>query len=327
MDIQNYTQNIFKLKNESEFNNLELTLFNYQYENSITYKQYVNLIHPNKLKIQHYSEIPFLPIEFFRTKKIISKSKDPEIVFLSSGTTNTTRSKHHIIDLSIYRKSIISSFEFVFSDPNEFVFCCLVPTLEEAPNSSLSFMCNELIKKSENSQSGFFLKKPNELIETIVNCQKNKQQFILFGLSLEILNFAEKNNISLNGGTVIETGGSKKDQKRIIKTELHSKLKSLFNLEHICSEYGMAELLSQSYLSKKKYFETPPWKKILIRDKTNPLQIINTNQKGYINVIDLANIHSCGFIATNDVGEIVNDGFNILGRDQNVTARGCDLMI
>lgn len=252
MDIQNYIQNIFKLKNEAEFNDLALKLFDYQYKNNVIYKKYVKLIHPNILQIKHYTEIPFLPIEFFRTKKIISKNKDYQTVFLSSGTTNNNRSKHYIIDLDIYRQSICSAFNFFFTDPDKFIFLCLVPSWEKASSSSLSFMCNELIAKSKNPQSGFFLNRPNELKNIIINCQKNKKKFILFGLSLEILNFAQKNNLSLDGGIIIETGGTKTSERRIIKEELHSQLKSLCNIEYIYSEYGMAELLSQSYLLKKK---------------------------------------------------------------------------
>ena len=326
MNIQNYIENIFKLKNESEFNHLALQLFNYQYKKNITYKKYVNLIYPKKLELQHYTEIPFLPIDFFKTQKILSIKKDHKTFFLSSGTTANNKSKHYIIDLDIYRKSIISSFQLFFGDITKFVFLCLVPSFEEEPNSSLSFMCNELIKESKSTESGFFMNDKCELKETIINCQKNKQNFILFGLSLEILNFAH-NNISLKGGIIIETGGTKKGETRIIKEALHAKLKSLFNVENIYSEYGMAELLSQSYLLNNTFFQSPPWKKILIRDKTNPLKIINTDQKGCINIIDLAIICSCGFIATNDIGSKINNGFNVIGRTQNATVRGCDLMV
>ena len=266
-------------------------------------------------------------MSFLKQKKIVSTKKDYQTLFLSSGSTNNNLSKHYIIDLNIYRKSIISSFQFFFKEPIEFVFFCLVPSFKTAPNSSLAFMCNEFIKQSGNPKSGGFINNQNELKNNIIDCQKNKQKFILFGLSFEILKFAKNNNMSLEGGIVIETGGTKRGEKRIIKEELHSRLKSSFNIKHIYSEYGMAELLSQSYLLKKNYFESPPWKKILIRDKTNPLKIINTNQKGYINIIDLANIYSCGFIATNDIGEKINNGFNVIGRNQNATARGCDLMI
>tara|TARA_Y100001968_G_scaffold332857_1_gene392695 strand:+ start:215 stop:1195 length:981 start_codon:yes stop_codon:yes gene_type:complete len=326
MSIENYIKNVFKIKSESEFNDFALQLFHYQKINNPVYRKYIDLIGYDIKPIKEYSEIPFLPIELFRSEKIITKNAAPQAIFNSSGTTNKQKSKHYVLDLEIYKKSIMKSFNLFIGDPKDFVFLCFAPNTAQNPNSSLSFMCTELIKNSKKETSGFYLKRENEAISNIHDFKKNNQKFILFGLSLELLKFAEKNNISLEHGIVIETGGSKNQNKHFIKDDLHSRLKSHFNTQSIYSEYGMCELLSQSYYGHNKCFKSPPWKKILIRDKTNPLKITNQN-RGSINIIDLANIYSCGFIATNDSGYLTNDGFNIIGRNQNSIARGCDLMV
>ena len=326
MDTQNYIKKIFEIKTESDFNNLALKVFQYQYQNNPIYNQYINLIGYNVDNITDYHQIPFIPIELFRTQIVTSIDKNPEIIFLSSGTTTDIKSKHHVMNLDIYKKSILNCFKLFFGDPKEFVFFCLVPNFKINKNSSLSFMCSELIIKSQNLKSGFYLNRSDELISNIKLCQKKKKKFILFGLSFEILNFAEESKITLNGGYVIQTGGTKKNTKYIIQEDLHDRLKSLFNTEHIYSEYGMAELLSQSYYLNNHCFESPPWKKILIRDKRNPLKIIHEKNRGCINIIDLANINSCSFVATNDLGCLTNTGFNVFGRAQNASARGCNLM-
>lgn len=325
MNEQDYIQNIFKITDEKAFNKLALDAFNYQYNNNIIYQQYINIMGFKCNKIAHYLDIPFIPIELFRTKKLIAKTKKEQTFFQSSGTTDTNRSKHYITDLNLYKKSIIHTFKYFFGEPSKYVFLCLVPDYKNHPNSSLAFMCNELIINSHSIDSGFYINKKSQLKDKINQLEQQKQHFILFGLGFEILEFG-KNNMSFNFGTIIETGGIKKGRETIIREDLHERLKKLFKTDRIYSEYGMAELLSQSYFIDKKQFQTPPWKKILIRDKTNPLKIIN-NKRGCINIIDLANIYSCSFIATNDVGNLTKDGFNILGRSQNATVKGCNLMV
>tara|TARA_B100000902_G_scaffold396419_1_gene457357 strand:- start:1042 stop:2019 length:978 start_codon:yes stop_codon:yes gene_type:complete len=322
----NYLKNIFQIQTENQFNELALKLFTHQYKNNPVYSKYIHLLNYNIENIKEYTQIPFLPIEFFKSHKIILRDKKHETIFLSSGTTNNIQSKHYIVDLNIYRQSILNNFQIFFGSPNEFIFFCLTPDYKNYPNSSLSFMSNELIKKSGNNLSGFYLNKEDELLKKISKCQIEKRKFILFGLSFEILNFAEKHKPSLEGGIVIQTGGTKKNNKHLLQEELHLKLKLLFNIDSIYSEYGMAELLSQSYFIKDE-FETPPWKKIIIRDKINPIKIEKKNKRGCINIIDLANIHTCAFIATNDFGYLTNNGFNIVGRAQNASERGCNLMV
>ncbi len=327
MNPQNYIKKIFLIQNESEFNDYALQLFHYQYKGNEIYNNYVNLICNNVHAISTYHEIPFLPIELFRTKKIKTKNIKYQTIFHSSGTTKSEKSKHYIVDLDIYKKSIINGFKSHLGNPKDFVFFCLVPDFKNNPNSSLAFMCNELIVKSNHSKSGFYIGNEEVMKKTILDCQKKKEKFILFGLSFEILKFAEKHQINLKNGLVIETGGSKKGDQNIIKDALHHQLKYYFKIKDIYSEYGMAELLSQSYYTQNRCFISPPWKKILIRDKRNPLKINKNHTRGSINIIDLANIYSCGFIATNDFGYTTKKGFNIIGRNINANARGCNLMI
>ena len=327
MDINNYIKNIFRIKGPDEFNDHAMQLFKYQYKFNNLYQKYVNLLGYDVSKIKDYKSIPFLPIDFFRTKKITTSHISHQAVFFSSGSTNSLKSKHYILNLEIYKKSLLSSFKFFFDDPNKFTILCVVPSFKANPHSSLAFMCNELIKKSENEKSGFYLNRINKLKDIILDCEKEKQKYILFGLSFELIQLAKEESISLKNGIIIETGGTKKNQTRIIKEIMHQQLKQQFQSANINSEYGMAELLSQSYCFDSVLFYSPPWKKVLIRDKTNPLKIINDNQRGCINIIDLANIYSCGFIATNDLGYSHNGGFNIIGRNQNATQRGCNLMI
>ena len=326
MDINNYIKNIFHIKSIDEFNSYALQLFHYQYKHNTIYNKYISLLNYDISNIKNYLDIPFLPIEFFKTQTVISTQKEPKYFFISSGTTNHVKSKHFIADLEIYKKSLISCFNFFIGNPQDFVIFCLVPQFDKHPNSSLAFMCNELINCSTQQKSGFYLDDKKKLKQNIIDCEKKKQKYILLGLSFEIMNFAKKNPMTLNEGIIIETGGTKKNQVNMVREELHEKIKSQLITDKLFSEYGMAELLSQSYFLDNNYFKSPPWKKIIIRDKTNPLRILNDNKRGCINIIDLANIHSCGFIATNDLGHKVNDGFNVTGRNQNATERGCNLM-
>ena len=317
---------IFEIKTSEEFNDIAIEMFEYQYKNNPVYNRYVNLCGFKTNNIQTYCEIPFLPIELFRTKKIIIGSNQIETVFFSSGTTNKEKSKHYIQDLDIYKKSILKSFQKFIGDPKGYSFLCLIPDFENNPNSSLAFMASELISLSQQNYSGFYLNREKKLISTIKLLKEKNIKFILFGLSFALLDFAEKYKINLDQGLVIETGGTKKQKKHIIQQELHKKLKLLFNTPKVYSEYGMAELLSQSY-HRDNCFESPPWKKIIIRDKTNPFKVLKDKKRGCINIIDLANINSCSFIATNDFGYLTSSGFNILGRSQNASERGCNLMI
>ena len=324
MNTEKYIKNIFNITKLDDFNRLAIELFNYQFRLNKTYNHYVNLIGCNSTQIQSYEEIPFLPIELFKTKNILSSKNRIQRTFFSSGTTGSQKSKHHVIDELLYQRSIIESFKLFFGSPKEYVFICLAPNLE---NSSLSYMCSTLINYSNNQKSGFYLQKHDEIIGAVKHCQKEKEKFILFGLSFALLEFAENYKLNLKGGIIIETGGMKNKRQDIVREDLYNYLANSFFTKKIYSEYSMTELLSQSYLIDG-HFHTPPWKKVIIRDKNNPLAITNDHSlRGCINIIDLANIHSCGFIATNDLGKLVDKGFDILGRAQNSSERGCSLML
>lgn len=317
---------IFHIQNDAQFEELALKIFDYQIKNNETYAEYAKLILKGKRPINIY-EIPFLPISFFKTKQIICKSRAVEEVFISSGTTGA-QSKHLVSDISIYKKSYLKSFELFYGDIKEYCILSLLPNYQQQENSSLIYMMNDLISKSNHNLSGFYLNDYEKLSTTLTELEKAQQKTILFGVSYALLDLARLFPVKLKNTIVMETGGTKGKRKEIIKKELHQKLKSAFGLEVVHSEYGMTELLSQSYSNKNGVFKYPPWKKILIRDIYDPLSIIGDDKTGGINVIDLANIYSCPFIATQDLGKtFYNKTFKILGRFDNSDLRGCNLLM
>ncbi len=267
-----------------------------------------------------------MPISFFKNEQIICQGKAVEKVFLSSGTTGN-QSKHLISDISIYKASYTKAFELFYGDVKQYCILSLLPNYREQEDSSLIYMVDDLISKSENLDSGFYLNDYKKLDEKLKQLEAKGQKTILFGVSYALLDLAEKFSQKLNHTIIIETGGTK-GKKEIVKEELHQKLKTAFSLNIIHSEYGMSELLSQSYSNGNGIFQCPPWKQVLIRDVNDPLSIIGENKTGGINVIDLANIYSCPFIATQDLGKSFNDGtFKILGRFDNSDLRGCNLLL
>ena len=317
---------IMAIKSESDFEEMSLKLFDYQMENNLIYAPYAALILKGKIPTNIY-EIPFLPIDFFKQEQIICQGKGVEEVFLSSGTTGD-QSRHLVSDLSIYQTSFTKSFELFYGEITDYCILSLLPNYREREGSSLIYMVDELIRKSEHEKSGFYLNNYEELSETIAELEKKKQKTILIGVSYALLDLAENFPQILEYTTIIETGGTKGKRKEFLKEELHKILKNSFGLQNIHSEYGMTELLSQSYSKGKGIFKSPPWKKVLIRDTNDPLSIIGENKTGGINIIDLANIYSCPFIATQDLGKTYDDGnFLVLGRFDNSDVRGCNLLV
>lgn len=318
---------IFKCTKIEEFNDLALRIFLYQYANNLVYKEYVNLIGIDVLSIKHHEQIPFLPISFFKSHKVTT-FQNSQKTFKSSGTTQSIRSSHYVVDLSIYEKSFTIAFEQFFGKTEELVILALLPSYQEQGDSSLIYMTDYLISKSQNTTSGYFLNEPQKLIETILNLESQKQKYVLFGVSYALLDFIESQKFNLQFGTIIETGGMKGRRKELTKEELHNTLSKGFGTENISSEYGMTELLSQAYSKENQLFYTPSWLKILIRDTADPFTLIGNDKTGLINVIDLANINSCSFIATDDLGKTFNDNtFKILGRYDNSDVRGCNLLV
>tara|TARA_B100001250_G_scaffold13047_2_gene11417 strand:+ start:3400 stop:4368 length:969 start_codon:yes stop_codon:yes gene_type:complete len=317
---------IFSIQKKEQFEKLALEMFDYQMKNNQTYAQYATLLLKGN-RPKNIIEIPFLPIHFFKTKKIICKERDVEQIFLSSGTLGE-QSKHLISDIEIYKKSFTTSFNLFYGDTTQYCILSLLPNYREREGSSLIYMIDDLIKKSNNKNSGFYLNKYEKLAKMLTELEAKEQKTILFGVSYALLDLANQFPQKLKNTIIIETGGMKGKRKEMLKEELHNKLKSAFSLLKIHSEYGMTELLSQSYSKGDGIFQPPPWKRILIRDIKDPLSIIGDNKIGGINIIDLANIYSCPFIATEDIGKrFENTTFKISGRLDNSELRGCNLLI
>ena len=317
---------IFDIKNDSEFEMLALSIFDYQMESNSIYAPYAALILKGKAP-NNIFEIPFLPISFFKTEQIICQGRAVEEVFLSSGTSGD-QSKHLVSDISLYRESYLKAFELFYGDITQYCILSLLPNYREREGSSLIYMVDDLISKSKHEQSGFYLNDYESLSMRLQKLEKEGQKTILFGVSYALLDLAEQFPQKLEHTLIIETGGTKGKRKEMLKEELHQNLKAAFSLDVIHSEYGMSELLSQSYSNGEGIFKSPPWKKVLIRDTNDPLSIIGDNKTGGINVIDLANIYSCPFIATQDLGKTFDDGtFTVLGRFDNSDLRGCNLLL
>jgi len=268
----------------------------------------------------------FLPIEFFKTEQIICQGQAIEEIFLSSGTTGE-QSKHLVSNIELYKSSFQKAFQLFYGDITDYCILALLPSYKEREGSSLIYMVDDLIKKSKHPQSNYYLNNYEELATTLKGLENKKQKTILFGVTYALLDLAEVFPQKLEHAIIMETGGMKGQRKELLKEEIHSILKHSFATENIHSEYGMTELLSQGYSKGNNIFKTPPWMKILTRDVNDPLSIIN-NKTGGINVIDLANIYSCPFIATQDLGRTFDDGsFSVLGRFNNADVRGCNLLV
>jgi len=321
----NWNDKIFNIENDEMFNNIALELFQFQYKNVPIYKSYIDI---NQIKINHidnHKKIPFLPIQFFKTHNIHAKNKTIQKTFLSSGTTKQKRSKHHLVDINIYKKSFLNSFEKFYGSPKSWTILALLPSYVEQGDSSLIYMVDQLMKLSQSADSQYINNINGSTISTF-NKLKQKQ-VLLIGVSYALLELTEKLDIPAENWTIMETGGMKGKRKEIIRKELHDKLKNSFGVENIHSEYGMTELLSQAYAKKNGVFHTPPWMKVLIRDLEDPYSFLNNEKSGGINIIDLANVYSCSFIETQDLGKIHQDGsFEVLGRFDNAEIRGCNLL-
>tara|TARA_B100000482_G_scaffold137530_1_gene100754 strand:+ start:395 stop:1255 length:861 start_codon:yes stop_codon:yes gene_type:complete len=286
------------------------------------------MICENPININEINKIPFLPISFFKTKKILSVDKF-EKVFYSSGTTTKSRSKHFISDLKLYQESFINNFRLNYGDINQYTIIALLPNYYENKDSSLIYMVERLIKLTKSNESGFYLDDYSKLSKKLIELEiKNNRKTILIGVPYALLDLIDFNQFQLNNTIIMETGGMKGKRKEMVRKELHEKLKLGFGVKKIHSEYGMTELLSQAYSKGDGVFKTPSWMKVFIRD-INDAQNLDFNKKsGAINIIDLANYNSCSFIATDDMGKLVNDDeFEVIGRIDNSDVRGCNLLI
>ncbi|MER3497283.1 MAG: acyl transferase [Chitinophagaceae bacterium] len=332
--MENEWANKILAASESNFEELAFELFSFQYANNSIYRSFAELINREPRNVTQLRQIPFLPIRFFKSHSIQTTEFDPQVVFESSGTTQTVNSLHRVKDVEIYRRSFINGFEFFYGPVHNWCIIGLLPSYLERKNSSLVFMVDELMKQSQHPLNGFYLNEWDKLATTLQQLEKNHEQTLLIGVSFALLDFAEQHQLNLKNTVVMETGGMKGRREELIRKELHEKLRKAFGVKEIHSEYGMTELLSQAYSKADGIFSCPPWMKVLVRDEEDPFNISHSTFSnsspliGVINVIDLANIFSCSFIATDDAGWLYPDGsFEILGRVDNSDVRGCSLMV
>ena len=319
------SKNIFKINSDKQFESIAIEIFKFQFHNNDIYRSFCDLMNKTPSDITSSDQIPFLPIRFFKSHKVLSSNEGVEKRFISSGTTNSNLSIHHITDLNLYESSFENSFKCFFGDIKDYTILALLPSYLENKNSSLIYMVDKLIKKTKKKNSSFYLNNYVELKEKLLELKNEK--VILIGVTYALLNLIEQFNFELPNLTIIETGGMKGRRKEMIRNELHSKLIKGFKSNLICSEYGMTELLSQAYSVSDGVFQCPPWMKIYIREPQDALSFKKNGVTGGVNVIDLANINSCSFIATEDLGKKSDDGkFEILGRFDNSDIRGCNLL-
>lgn len=319
---------IFDQKDPDSFSDTALRIFKFQADKNPVYRHFISSLGRISSGIRDIHDIPFLPVEFFKRHTVAIENKPFETVFESSRTTGDTPSRHFVHDLKLYEKSFQNSFRSFYGDPSEYFIAALLPSYKERQNSSLICMMNGLIKKSQNRYSGFYDDNPEDLIRNVELAKASGQKRILLGVSFALLDFACNFSPDLSGTIVIETGGMKGRRKEITRQELHEILKAKLNVEAVHSEYGMTELLSQAYSMRNGIFHCPSWMKVLIRDPQDPLTVTDEQgNTGGVNIIDFANIYSCSFIATGDLGKLhESGGFVISGRLDNSDIRGCNLM-
>lgn len=326
-DIAKFTNELFSV-DETSFTSKALGVFEFQAKNNPVYCDFLHYLDISPSSITEVSSIPFLPISLFKQHKILVSGVQTDFYFESSGTTQMETSKHFVPDESIYKKSFLNTFKLFYGDIQQYCIAALLPSYLERKNASLVYMCNELIQLSGNSDSGFFLNEWDKLIALIRKNESLSINTILIGVSFALVDLAAQLQMELKHTIIMETGGMKGKRKEITRSELHEMLRNSFGVKYINAEYGMTELLSQAYSKGDGIFYTPPWMKILIRDVEDPLSLIGVGKTGCINIIDLANIYSCSFIATQDLGKMHADGgFEVLGRFDNSDIRGCNLLI
>lgn len=326
------THSIFKISGDPSFRKEALEVFHFQATHNETYARFVNSLRIQPGSVRELHQIPFLPIEFFKSHIILSDRAPVQEIFSSSGTTGMTQSKHYVTDLRIYEESYLKAFQLFYGDVRDYCILALLPSYLEREGSSLIYMANDLIHKSQHTESGFYLHNYDELLIKLQRLEKKQQKTILLGVTYALLDIAEiyreRRYAGLQHTLIMETGGMKGKRKEMIREELHALLSKSFGVSAIHSEYGMTELLSQAYSKGKGQFSCPPWMRILIRDTNDPFTFLPPQRTGGINVIDLANINSCSFIATQDLGKTFADGsFEVSGRFDASDIRGCNLLI
>ena len=320
--------NIFSITNQKQFEKIALQTFRFQFENNLVYRAFCSLMKVEKSSVKTIQQIPFLPIQFFKSHRVISNENSIQETFTSSGTSGEKTSKHYVTDVSIYEKSYQNGFSQFYGNIEDYVVLALLPSYLDREGSSLIYMVSDLIQKTKNSESGFYLHNTDALIEKLITLDATGKNVILIGVTYALLDLIEQHQFQLKNTIIMETGGMKGKRKELIREELHAQLCSGFGVSSIHSEYGMTELLSQAYSLGNGIFECQTWMQILIRDTEDALNYVENGKTGGINVIDLANINSCSFIATQDLGKkYPNTTFEVLGRFDNSDIRGCNLMV
>ena len=321
-------RSIFDINSEAAFSKKAFELFKFQFEENPVYRSFCDLLYKHPSDVQHLEDIPFIPIEFFKTHKVLSTKKEIQQTFTSSGTTRSAVSQHHVADLNLYETSFQKGFSHVYGNIKDYTILALLPSYLERKGSSLIYMVEDMIQESKHPKSGFYLNDLDALKQTLLELETSGQKTLLIGVSYALLDLVEFHQFDLKHTIIMETGGMKGRRKELIKSELHAILKKGFGVDKIHSEYGMTELLSQAYSKGDGLFSTPPWMKVLIRDPEDALTILGGKKSGGLNIIDLANINSCAFIATQDLGKIHENGtFEVLGRFDQSDIRGCNLMV
>jgi phenylacetate-coenzyme A ligase PaaK-like adenylate-forming protein len=325
--FKSFEQSLEKI-NEGNFEDIALRLFQFQSKKNPVYRSYLECLNCDTDKVIHMEQIPFLPIGFFKSQEIKSGDWQACTEFLSSGTSGSISSKHLVYDLGFYRTHSENIFKYFFGDPEAFHFLALLPSYLEREGSSLIEMINYLITQSRSGHSGFYLRNHSELVEKLIKLKSDRRKVILWGVSFALLDLAEAVELDLSHCIIIETGGMKGRRREWIREELHEYLTGRFNVKVIHSEYGMTEMMSQAYSMGSGYYQCSPSMKVMIRNINDPFEVLGNGKTGGVNIIDLANFHSCAFIETQDLGSVNEAGyFEVLGRMDNSDIRGCNLLV
>lgn len=321
-------QDIFTIASQKQFEKIALKLFRFQHENNLVYREFCDLLKVDKGSVKSIKQIPFLPIQFFKSHNVLSTTNPVQETFTSSGTTGLLTSKHLVTDVSIYEESYRKAFSSFYGNIEDYAVLALLPSYLEREGSSLLYMVDDLMELSNNPHSGFYLNNYQELINKLIELDNSGQNILLIGVTYALLDLIEMQQFHLKNTIIMETGGMKGRRKEIVREELHQLLCNGFGVSSIHSEYGMTELLSQAYSLGEGVFECPNWMSVLIRDTEDALTYVEAGKTGGINVIDLANIYSCSFIATQDLGKkYADNSFEVLGRFDHSDIRGCNLMV
>lgn len=327
-DLQKLEQDIFRIDNEDEFNRAALEVFRFQYDHNGVYRRFCDALGKKPSPSGSYQDIPFMPIEFFKQHKILSVAHTPDLVFSSSGTTGMQTSSHYVHKPALYIRSFMESFRMFMGEPSDYHILALLPGYLERQGSSLIYMVNHLIEESRSNHSGFYLHDVEGLVQKVKALHDDPRKVLLLGVSFALMDMADRYRVEHPRLLVMETGGMKGRRKEMIRSELHQALCQAFGVKRICSEYGMTELLSQAWSLGDGVFVCPPWMRVLARDVNDPLSRAARGASGGLSVIDLANLYSCSFIATQDLmKELPGQSFEVLGRFDSSDIRGCNLMI